>query len=111
MQRKILSLAAALCLSAAQAPAVDWPAPYRAPETKPVVFTNTPRLAQLIRGGNLYLSLQDAVALAIENNLDVEFQRYNRFTADSELLRARGGGTLRGLNYNVSEVPTGVGGP
>ena len=60
---------------------------------------------------NIYLSLSDAIALAIENNLDVELQRYNMPTADSELLRAKGGGLLRGFSYNLAEAPVGVGGP
>ena len=65
---------------------------------------------ELIRAGNLYLSLQDALALAIENNLDVELQRTSR-SAAAEWLRARGGGMTRGLNYVLLDVPAGVGGP
>jgi len=49
----------------------------------------------LIRAGNLYLSQADALALAIENNLDVELDRYSFRIADSDLLRAKGGGLLR----------------
>jgi outer membrane protein TolC len=65
----------------------------------------------LIRAGNLYLSLSDALGLAIENNLDVELQRYTLPGAEAELLRAKGGGVVRGLNFTLSEVPIGVGGP
>jgi outer membrane protein TolC len=72
---------------------------------------NSPRLHELMRAGNLYLSLEDALALAIENNLDIELQRYMLPAADSELLRAQGGGTLRGLNFTLAEVPVGTGGP
>ena len=72
---------------------------------------NSPRLHELMRAGNLYLSLEDALALAIENNLDIELQRYLLPVANSELLRAQGGGTLRGLNFTLSEVPVGTGGP
>ena len=72
---------------------------------------NSQRAHDLIRAGNLYLSLQDALALAIENNLDIELQRFAFPTGDSELLRSQGGGTLRGLNFTLAEVPTGVGGP
>ena len=64
-----------------------------------------------MRAGNLYLTLQDALALAIENNLAVELQRYGLETANSEAMRAKGGGALRGLSYTLSEVPAGVGGP
>jgi outer membrane protein len=77
----------------------------------PLNLQNSPRFHELLRAGNLYLSLQDALALAIENNLDIELQRYLLPQADAELLRSQGGGTLRGLNYVLSEVPAGVGGP
>lgn len=77
----------------------------------PVDLSNSTRLDQVLRAGNIYLSLSDAVALAIENNLDVELQRYNMPTADSEVLRAKGGGLLRGFSYILAEAPVGVGGP
>jgi outer membrane protein len=76
-----------------------------------VSFQNSSRLHDLMRAGNLYLSLQDALALAIENNLDIELERYLIPQGDAELLRAKGGGTLRGLNFTIAEVPVGVGGP
>jgi outer membrane protein len=81
------------------------------PLSRQVVFQNSPRVHELIRAGSLYLSLQDALALAIENNLDVELQRFSVPAADADLLRAKGGGTVRGLNFTLAEVPTGVGGP
>jgi outer membrane protein TolC len=77
----------------------------------PVDLTNTPRIRQLLRAGNIYLSLSDAIALGIENNLDIELQRYTQPIADAELLRAKGGGLLRGLTYTLAEAPVGVGGP
>jgi outer membrane protein len=77
----------------------------------PVNFDNSQRVHDLMRAGNLYLSLQDALALAIENNLDIELQRFNFPVTRAELLRAKGGGITRGLNYILSEAPTGVGGP
>jgi outer membrane protein TolC len=73
-------------------------------------FQNSPRVHELVRAGNLYLSLQDALALAIENNLDIELERSALPVADAELLRAKGGGTLRGLNFTLAEAPAGVGG-
>ena len=83
-----------------------------APQTgRPLSFDNSPRIRELMRAGNLYLSLADALALAIDNNLDIELQRYTLPQGDTELLRAHGGGTVRGLTYNLSEAPTGVGGP
>jgi len=65
----------------------------------------------LIRAGNLYLSQADALALAIENNLDVELDRFSFRIADADLLRAKGGGLLRGIPFQIAEAPTGVGGP
>jgi outer membrane protein len=76
-----------------------------------VDLTTSPRIRQVLRSGNIYLSLPDAIALAIENNLDIQLERYTLPAADTELLRAKGGGLLRGLNYNLFEVPVGVGGP
>ena len=69
------------------------------------------RARTLIRDGKLYLSLYDAIALAIENNLDVEVARYQLSISGTEVLRASGGGNLRGVDFSVSESPTGVGGP
>ena len=70
---------------------------------------DTSRLASLVRDGKLYLSLHDALALAIENNLDVEVGRYSLGLADADLVRAQGGGTLRGLDYTVTQTAPGVG--
>jgi len=69
----------------------------------------TGRVQSSLRDGRLYLSLHDAIALAIENNLDVEVSRYNLFIADSDLLRAQGGGNLRGVDLNIEQSPEGVG--
>ncbi len=93
-------LLALLCCALAQA---QTPPPLRS--------ENSPRFHELLRAGNLYLSLQDALSLAIENNLDIELQRYNLPLADLDLKRARGGGITRGLNYTVFDAPTGTGGP
>jgi outer membrane protein TolC len=85
--------------------------PFVVRKVAPVNFTNTTRVRDLIRAGNLYLSLADALALAVENNLDIELQRYSFPVADSDVLRAQGGGLLRGLLYTLNETPTGIGGP
>ncbi len=74
-------------------------------------WNNTSRYADLLKAGQLYLSLRDAIAIAVENNLDVETQRYNLLAAHQDLLRAQGGGTTRGLQYTIAEVPLGIGGP
>lgn len=72
---------------------------------------NGMRIHDLIRAGQLYLSLQDALALALENNLDLELQRYGVRIAATDTLRAKGGGLLRGVLYVANEAPAGVGGP
>jgi outer membrane protein TolC len=79
--------------------------------SRPLSFDNSPRVHELIRAGNLYLSLQDALALAVENNLAIELQRFLLPQSDAEVRRAKGGGTVRGLNYTLLEAPAGVGGP
>lgn len=78
---------------------------------RPANLENSPRIHELIRAGNLYLSLSDALALAIENNLDIELQRFSLTLSDTDILRARGGGTLRGVPFILAEAPAGVGGP
>ncbi|AFL87990.1 outer membrane protein [Terriglobus roseus DSM 18391] len=70
---------------------------------------DTSRLSSLVRDGKLYLSLHDALALAIENNLDVEVGRYSLGLAETDITRAKGGGTLRGLDYTVTQTAPGVG--
>ena len=64
-----------------------------------------------MRAGNLYLSLADAIALALENNLDIEVERYLPRMARTDVTRAQGGGLLRGLSLLVDEPPPGIGGP
>jgi outer membrane protein len=65
-------------------------------------------IGRMVRDGKLYLSLHDAIALAIANNLDVEVDRYNLLAADTDLLRARGGGNVRGIDYTIEQPPPGV---
>src|ERR1700681_414452 len=61
----------------------------------PPRLANTQRLESLVRGGNLYLSVQDVIALVLENNLDIAIQRYGPFLYNEVLRRAQGGGPLR----------------
>jgi len=77
----------------------------------PLRLQNTDRLTSLVRQKNLYLSLHDAILLAVENNLDVEQQRYQIAMADTDVLRAKGGGINRGLPLTVLQSPVGIGGP
>ncbi|MCU1262475.1 MAG: TolC family protein [Bryobacterales bacterium] len=72
---------------------------------------NSARTQQLVRDGKLSLSLQDAIALALENNLDVELQRYTRRLAATDVLRAKGGGALRGIPLSIREGPASLGVP
>jgi len=74
----------------------------------PAKLTNTPRLEALVRGGNLYLSAQDVIALVLENNLDIAIQRYGPFLAREVLRRARGGGILRSIDAPVLPGPQSV---
>jgi outer membrane protein TolC len=85
--------------------------PYRAPKVPELFPGNGDRLRSLVRDGKLYLTARDAIALAIENNLDVEIERYNLVLADTDRRRAAGGGSLRGIDFTILEPPNGVGGP
>jgi len=85
---------------------------YLAPTIPPVRLTNSNRLYGLIRAGSLYLTLEDALALAIENNLNLEIDRYGPPLAQSTLERAKAGGPLRGVPSacaQVSSVDSGLG--
>src|SRR5258706_13323550 len=73
------------------------------------VLTNSPRLDKLVRDGKLYLSLKDAIYLALENNLDLAIARYNLPIADTDLLRTAGGGSFRGVNTGVVQGTPGGG--
>jgi outer membrane protein len=103
--------AVALTIIGSGALYAQWLAPYRAPHIPPADLEDSPRLQDLLRAGSLYLSRSDAIALAIENNLDVEYERYLPRIAGTDLLRAKGGGILRGISLSVAELPPGIGGP
>jgi outer membrane protein TolC len=70
--------------------------PYTPRDVSRPDLTNSVRLEDLIREGKLYLSLQDAIYLALENNLDIAVSRYTPAIADTDLLRSQGGGITRG---------------
>jgi len=76
----------------------------------PVELKNSDRLHELIRAGKLYLTLQDAIAVAIENNLDLEVNRYGPLVADWNLERLNAGGPLRGVTAGNSLVNQATGG-
>src|SRR5271166_2465307 len=75
-------------------------------------LANSPRLPQLMRDGKLYISLQNAIDLGLENNLDLAIARYNLAIADTDIQRTKAGGTFRGVNTGVIQgtVGGGVGG-
>ncbi len=75
--------------------------PYRPSTVPPVDLTNSPRLESLERDGKLYLSLRDAIALALENNLDLAYFRYNLPIAQSDLARTKAGGQANGVNTSI----------
>ncbi|MGP0072733.1 MAG: TolC family protein [Bryobacteraceae bacterium] len=120
---KTISILAVLSLLAAQSPAQTVPQvekpqgpllirSYRPASTSPINLTNSDHLHSLIRAGHLYLTVQDAIALAIENNLDLEVDRYGPLNAEWNLERAQGGGPLRGVtngNSLVNQATSGQG--
>jgi len=65
------------------------------------VLKNSDRLHSLIVDGKLMLSLNDAVALALENNFDIAIARYNLDIANMDLLLAKSGGTVRGVSTGL----------
>jgi outer membrane protein TolC len=117
-----------------EAPAA--PAPQNTPETKPVPalnyvkpashfpnpiapyiprhlpapnLANTARIDQLMHDGKLYLSLNDAIALALENNLDIAIARYNLNIADTDVLRAKAGAEILGVPLGIVQNTPGGG--
>jgi outer membrane protein len=84
-------------------------APY-APQPVPAPnLDNTPRVDQLFHDGKLMLSIDDAVALALENNLDIMLARYNLNIADTDILRARAGDSILGVNAGIVQNTPGGG--
>ncbi|HXM23637.1 MAG TPA: TolC family protein [Terriglobales bacterium] len=87
-------------------------APYTSQHVSPPILSNTPRIEQLLQDGKLMISMDDAVALALENNLDIGIARYNLNIADTDILRAKSGASILGVNAGiVTNTPGGgVGG-
>lgn len=84
-------------------------APYMQRTVAEPNLTNTSRIDQLMKDGKLMLSMNDAIALALENNLDIAISRYNLNIADTDLLRAKSGGSTRGVNTGVVQNTPGGG--
>ena len=107
-----LSLLTALPALSGEFSTIDaWTARWRRPAVAATRWENTSRYSDLLKAGQLYLSLGDAIQIAVENNLDIELQRYTILAAKKDTLRAQGGGVTRGLQYSIAEAPLGVGGP
>lgn len=71
--------------------------PYKAATIPPPRLSNSGRLHNLVRAGKLYLTAQDAIALALENDIDLEAERYNPLTDQWLLERYQAGGALPGV--------------
>lgn len=80
--------------------------PYMPSMPPPLQLENSPRLQTLIRDGRLYISLNDAIALAIENNLDIAYFRYNFPIGQMDLLRTKAGGFANGINTALQQSST-----
>jgi outer membrane protein TolC len=76
-------------------------APYKASTAPELDLSNTPRLQSLIRDGKIYISLHDAIAVAIENNLDLAYFRYNFPIAQTDILRTKAGSPANGVNTAI----------
>jgi outer membrane protein len=76
-------------------------APYTATNVPAEALVNTNRLGSLLRDGKIYLSLSDAVALTLENNYDIAIARLNLDIADTDILRAKAGSSLRGISTGL----------
>jgi outer membrane protein len=85
-------------------------APYTGRDVPQPNLSNSNRVDALIRDGKLMLSLNDAIALALENNLDLAIARYNLNIADTDLLRTKAGGSPRGVSTGIVQgTPGGTG--
>jgi outer membrane protein TolC len=76
-------------------------APYEPTTAPPGNFTNSVRLEDLVKSGKIYLSLSDAILLALENNYDIAIQRYNLDIADTDILRTKAGSVFLGVNTGL----------
>jgi outer membrane protein TolC len=79
---------------------------YTARPVPKISFEDSPRIDKLMRAGNIYLSLRDAIALALENNLDIEYARFNPKLADANAQRVSAGALLRSVSSSISSGPS-----
>jgi len=83
--------------------------PYRPQDVAQPNLGNSPRIDSLLHNGKIYLSIDDAVALALENNLDIDIARYNLNIADTDYLRAKSGANILGINTGIVQNTPGGG--
>ncbi|HUO15373.1 MAG TPA: TolC family protein [Verrucomicrobiae bacterium] len=83
--------------------------PYTARQLAAPDLANSPRMDTLMKDGKIYLSIDDAVALALENNLDIDLARYNLNIAATDLLRAKSGASILGVNAGIVQNTPGGG--
>jgi outer membrane protein TolC len=84
-------------------------APYQPQTVPPPNLSNSARIDSLIHNGKIMLSINDAVALALENNLDIVLARYNLNIADTDILRAKAGSNVLGVNTGIVQNTPGGG--
>src|SRR5438105_12030364 len=83
--------------------------PYMPRHVPEPMIANTPRIDQVMQEGKIMLSLDDAIALALENNLDLAIARYNLDIADTDILRAKAGSSTRGVASGLVQGTPGGG--
>ena len=83
--------------------------PYQPQQIAQPNLGNSPRIDSLMHDGKIYLSIDDAVALALENNLDIDIARYNLNIAEADVLRAKSGASILGINAGVVQNTPGGG--
>jgi outer membrane protein len=83
--------------------------PYQPQQVAQPDLSNSPRIDSLLHDGKMYLSIDDAVALALENNLDIDIARYNLNIADTDYLRAKSGANILGINAGIVQNTPGGG--
>ncbi|MGD0568863.1 MAG: TolC family protein [Candidatus Sulfotelmatobacter sp.] len=83
--------------------------PYQPQEVPQPNLGNSPRIDSLMHNGKIYLSIDDAVALTLENNLDIDIARYNLNIADTDYLRAKSGASILGVNAGIVQNTPGGG--
>lgn len=83
--------------------------PYEAQKLPEPNLGNSPRMDSLMHEGKIYLSIDDAIALTLENNLDIDVARYNLNIADTDYLRAKSGTSILGVNAGIVQNTPGGG--